>query len=516
MRELIDVIFSDNTSYSASVGSDVGGIVIDCPWGPTEKIVSCDNSSFLSYFPISEYTELTHSYLTAYRASLSGLSSLEVVRYKGGSKYVGIRASEEGSSYEVVQVSDIEDVSAAGCILLKYAGTPVYFLNPLVTSAKISVSITEADTVYPKSITIALIATLNGEEQVLESVTGGFEVGVFLDGDDYFIGTKLNASTYFTGSNLKTSLTDAQIFEADCEILASLKSAYTPETTTSKLSELYSTYFSDLESSSVSLILDYGTQSSTEANTLITMASNRTDCCALIGYPTTSAWPTTDSDDPLLTYKSSLTSDMFGAFYAARELYTLYGRSYILNGIGTISGRYAYVASQASVNQLPSARSWGSFSGILQKSFDFSKVLSYHENGINCVYNTVTGPRIFGIRSLHPRASSKFSRFNVSRVCARILKYAFGVAMDAIHTGNTDQRKLMTQNLLTSDLNTLIGQGAVHANSTVQCDNSNNLDINTQGGRILNIDYTLYTVSLIERVKISILATDNSVSSTIS
>ena len=87
--------------------------------------------------------------------------------------------------------------------------------------------------------------------------------------------------------------------------------------------------------------------------------------------------------------------------------------------------------------------------------------------------------------------------------------------MDVIHTGNTDQRKALTQNLLNADLNRLKGQGALRVESSVRCDPSNNLDIDTNGGEILNIDYECWFVKLIERVNISILATDSSVSATV-
>ena len=77
MRQLIDVKFADNTSYPAQVGADVGGIVIDCPWGPTEKITRVDLNQFLSQFPLSQNSEILPSQLNAYRALLAGMQSLK-------------------------------------------------------------------------------------------------------------------------------------------------------------------------------------------------------------------------------------------------------------------------------------------------------------------------------------------------------------------------------------------------------------------------------------------------------
>ena len=104
----------------------------------------------------------------------------------------------------------------------------------------------------------------------------------------------------------------------------------------------------------------------------------------------------------------------------------------------------------------------------------------------------------------------------MSRTTARILQYAFNVAMDAIHTGNTDQRKALTQNLLQADLNRLVAQDAIKIQSQAICDASNNKDLDTNGGEYLIIDMNIWFVKLIERVKIRITATDSTVSAQVS
>jgi hypothetical protein len=84
--------------------------------------------------------------------------------------------------------------------------------------------------------------------------------------------------------------------------------------------------------------------------------------------------------------------------------------------------------------------------------------------------------------------------------------------MDAIHTGNTSMRKYVTQSLLTDDLMTLVEAGALYEDSKVVCDETNNSDLDTNGGEILIISYTCHFVKLIESVKFKITATDSSVS----
>ncbi len=93
------------------------------------------------------------------------------------------------------------------------------------------------------------------------------------------------------------------------------------------------------------------------------------------------------------------------------------------------------------------------------------------------VYASVDGARIFGIRSLHARATSYYAKFNVSRVAARILRYGFSVAMNAIHVGNTGALKASVQNLLDADLTRLKAAGDIRSQSNVLCADSNNQDI---------------------------------------
>lgn len=529
MRELIDVKFSDQTSYPAQAGEDVGALVIDCPWGPSDRIVKANMSSFMNLFPLSTTSELTQSQLAAYTSFLAGLQSLELVRYGDNAKYFTLDFSGLNATpaTPIVKGEALSLETETLKVALAYKGYhPEFALLGRHYKVEVSSALEEGlDTVtvtlYYLTATLGVetpdFVTETGVDKfIVEVVKGGNKVGQVVDGKNFFLGDALNSSKYFTGAALKAdfkSPATAQKFTLvahDDKVY--LDTLWVKAENVADLVNEYLDYFTDVESSEATILIDPGTTAKAEADTLTALAANRTDLVAIVGYPTIGAWAPGTSDDPVSLYHASLSKTMMGAFYAVRERVTLFGRTYITNGIGTIAGRYASVASQESINQLPSAKTWGAFGGVLDKNISFAQVLEWHAKGINSVYNTNTGPRIFGLRSLHPRESSYYSRFNVGRVSARLLKYAFSVAFDVIHTGNTSAKKALVQNLLNADLNRLKAVGAVKMPSSVKCDDKNNQDIDTSGGKILVIEYTMYFVSLIERVKITITATDTSVS----
>lgn len=530
MRQLIDVNFQDATSYPPQVGADVGGIVIDCPWGPTDKIQKVTPVNFTSLYPLPQTMEIEHSHLNAYRALLSGMGNLEVVRYSENSKYLALKVTDFTLDLTLSTLEDSTDM-----IALKFKGYHPDFAIP-GRYYKVSTTASTADNITTLTIELYYLTASVGatpdfinetgtDKTIVEVVTGGIVIGQVIDGQDYFLASKLNASKYFTGAGLKDTFTapvdkkvflNATVSGTTVTWGENLSTVWTPAVACSNLIALYSEYFSDIEASEVSLIIDPGTENANDANALISMVATRTDCTGLIGYPVLETWAPGEDSDPVVDYKATLTPSLLSSFYAIRESVTLFGRTYILNGIGTLAGRYASVAQLESINQLPSAKTWGTFGGSLAKSVSFAQVLEWHSNGINTVYNTTQGARIFGLRSLHPRESSYYSRFNVGRTSARIIKYGFSIALDVIHTGNTPNKKALAQNLINSDLNRLKSQGAIKIESSVRCDSSNNQDIDTQGGKIFKIDYEIFFVSLIERVAITITATDSSVTATIS
>lgn len=563
MKQLIDVEFKDLTSYPAQAGGDVGAIIIDHNYGPVGKLNTMSFDEFIAAYPPTRGTKLSNSYVNAYRAYQTGLNYLEVVRLVGADSWQYLNGAFNGSvSQEEPKKATItgeltrstasnQARGSEGQLVvgLKYPGNPdilydadnFYFVritvntkNPEVegvTDVRVELIQIPADqcTVnkqFKQGSERIISVTPNSEATttVVESVTGGWAEGVQINGENYALdilaGSKLKYLEvvcdytklwFLSGSEDSQTQEAAEVSTSLLALIPQAEASVNP-LSSEILVNAYSKYFKNIETSSATLLIDPGTSKKEEALTLIALADFRQNCCALVGYPTSAAF----TKEAILEYGQALKTSMFGAFYALREQVNIAGKKYASNAIGSLAGTYASVAASESVNQLPSAKTWGSFSITMTDNLEFDEVLELQQQGINTCYNSVDGPRLWGLRSLYKRSTSYFSKFNVSRVCARILQYAYNVAMDAIHTGNTDQRKALTQNLLQADLDRLIAQSALRQQSSVQCDAANNRDIDTNGGEILIIDYTCYFVKLIERVKIRITATDSSVSATVS
>lgn len=513
MRQLIDTEFKDVTSYPDLASGDIGGIVIDHFTGPVEKLNRMTFDQFIQAYPPTRGAVLTPSYINAYRAFQTGLGQIEVVRLQGGSKYAVATSPAGKPTLSLTRVAAPAIGSNAILVQLRNPGNPSELYDDIAKYYIQVEAVTENTELGVTELTISFVKrTTEGEsvtDEVIESVTGALQEGAQIEGENYDIGQLLQSMTHLTGE-----VDYSATFQAgESEVLLEKETiADADKLTPEDLANAYMKYFKSIESSEATIIIDPGTTNQTEAQSLIALSAYRQDCVSLIGYPVANKFDKTT----IVTYFQTLKVDMFAAGYAIREQVTIAGKKYASNGIGALAGTYASVASSESVNQLPSAKTWGSFPAILLESLDFDDVLELHKQGVNSCYQSVDGPRLFGLRSLYKRPTSYYSKFNVSRVCARILQYAFSVAMDAIHTGNTDARKSLTQNLLNADLKRLVAQGALRIESTVVCDGTNNKDIDTQGGEILIVDYTCYFVKLIERVKIRITATDSSVSASLS
>lgn len=512
MRQLIDTEFKDVTSYPQQASADSGAVVIDHFYGPVNRIQRITFDDFLTLFPPTQGVQLTPSYVNAYRAFQNGLNTIEVVRLQGKANYFA--AKLEGEAFTPLRIATFDNDDAPAIVGLISPGN-----LPLAQSStkkyQITVDIVTENTAIEgvPDVTIALESyELQDSKKVnvstVESFTGGVQQGCQIDGFNY---------------DIEVVLAGAQYLQAvfDYDKVADLKAGnhvieYTDEApskiSTDDICAAYNKYFRSIESSVCTILIDPGTENADQASVLTSLAEYRQNCTTMIGYPVSEPF----TKDEIMEYKTKIAGGIFSAFYAMREQVTIASRKYVTNGMGTVAGDYAKVAISESVNQLPSAKTWGSISTTLTDSLDFDDVLALHAKGINSCYNSVDGPRLFGLRSLYVRETSYFSKFNVGRVCARILQYAFNVAIDAIHTGNTDARKALTQNLLAADVKRLVAQGALRAQSKVQCDDANNKDIDTNGGEYLIIDYTCWFVKLIERVKIRITATDSSVGADIS
>jgi hypothetical protein len=482
------------------------------------------------------------SWINAYRAFQAGLGRVEVFRVRGDNtyKYVALDSATAGVR-EADSVKTIADPSIA----LRYAGVPPALIDGnvlLLVGEDISAEEGYNDEGFPPAVRIKLYQATEAsylevrealkeydttteppegpgptKAEILkafydaltpiESYEGFTQLGFQLDGSDAFVGTKIqNNSQLLQFVNNNSESFDTTTFAVVFDPVDFTKPA---DIDSDAIALSYPEVFSDIEIAKATILIDPGTTTVGGANAFLAAAaaSVRSDLVAITGYPTSLNF----DKDSILTYKQGLTPNQFGAFYATRELVTINHVNYTSNGAGTIAGRIAAVANSSNVNQLPSAKTWGAFGGVVTESLSFKDVLALHEKGVNSVYASVDGARIFGIRSLHVRAMSYYAKFNVSRVAARILRYGFNVALNAIHVGNTGALKASVQNLLDADLTRLKASGDIRSESSVLCAESNNKDVDTMGGEILIIDYEIYFIKLVERVKFTITATDNSV-----
>ena len=519
MRELIDVNFIDKTNYADQASGDVGGILLYHHWGPVGKLNSLTLPEFTRLYPTS--TKRLHpSWINAFRAFQSGLGSIEVFRVQGDNKYKYFLTPTTAA---VPTVSDAASLSVLTdpAFSLRYAGVPAEMINgkSLVFESKdISAEEGYNDAGFPPAmrINIFLVDKASAATADLSLLTpietheGFTEVGFQLEGQNAFIGSRVQSNSQllqFVNNSSKSFLA------FDFKVIFEFDAASAPaDVSADSLAGAYADVFSDIEASRATILIDPGTKTNTAANSVLAAASvqARADLVAVVGYPVQSEF----DEASILAYKQSLSPAQFGGFYATRELITVNGVNYTSNGLGTIAGRIAAVAASANVNQLPSAKTWGQFGGVITQSLTFKEVLALHLKGVNSVYASVDGARIFGLRSLHARSTCYYAKFNVSRVSARILRYGFSVALNALHTGNTGALKASVQNLLDADLTRLKASGDIKSQSSVLCADKNNHDIDTNGGEILIIDYEIWFVKLVERVKFTITATDNSVSVT--
>lgn len=264
----------------------------------------------------------------------------------------------------------------------------------------------------------------------------------------------------------------------------------------------------------------------------------RKDCNSLVGFPTitnTYYWKPKGGDSDTGTranavawFNSADISNaglrMFTSGIVGWETYTLRTtlgvKRFDLDCTAAWAGRICTTAyALHNRNQLPSYKAYGSFSGSLVRSLDFDTVVKMHdEDGIGSVYSSAVGNYIFCIRDLYGAGESYFARLNVMRVTAALLSQTFDMVEEVIHTDVAANR---TNRLaLEGRLNTLLGNFAARQELKVESyanvGDELNSDVNTNGGRYLRIQLVCYFMSLTEKVFITVVARDGSVSADVS
>lgn len=267
------------------------------------------------------------------------------------------------------------------------------------------------------------------------------------------------------------------------------------------------------------------------------VSESRKDCNSLVGFPTITNpyyWKskgTSDSEtraNAVAWFNSASISNgglyMFTSGIVGWETYTLrttLGVSrFDLDCTAAWAGRICAVASALhNRNQLPSYKAYGSFSGSLVRTLGFDTVVAMHdEDGIGSVYSSAVGNYIFCIRDLYGAGESYFARLNVMRVTAALLSQTFDMVEEVIHTDVAANRA--NRLALEGRLNTLLGNFAARQELKVESyanvGDELNSDVNTNGGRYLRIQLVCYFMSLTEKVFITVVARDGSVSADVS
>lgn len=264
----------------------------------------------------------------------------------------------------------------------------------------------------------------------------------------------------------------------------------------------------------------------------------RKDCNSLVGFPTitnTYYWKPKGGDSDTGTranavawFNSADISNaglrMFTSGIVGWETYTLRTtlgvKRFDLDCTAAWAGRICATAyALHNRNQLPSYKAYGSFLGSLVRTLDFDTVVAMHdEDGIGSVYSSAVGNYIFCIRDLYGAGESYFARLNVMRVTAALLSQTFDMVEEVIHTDVAANRS--NRLALEGRLNTLLGNFAARQELKVESyanvGDELNSDVNTNGGRYLRIQLVCYFMSLTEKVFITVVARDGSVSADIS
>lgn len=534
MRELITIEFIDKSSYSDNTTSDVIGLVMPHVWGPVDKLTPVEYSKFMQNWP-----ELNSpGWIKASQAFQAGAGMCEILRPQLGAEYQMYVVTDTGfqtvtgAKQFTVSDSDLSGAKNLAVFSLLYPGSP----KGKVDSVEIELSPVYEDSVTeptPADVPIDVQATVTLYDANGNTVEGPHE-GLMIsqeiiDGVSVNIGDVLRKKSYYIRYQLNDSeglITREQLVEDPnpqpsnnyVEQTPDVKVPVIGETagegvdvTISQLVELYTRWFSHMETSQATILLPTVCDA-TLINAVTQIAAQRSECMAFHGYPTDAEF----TEDAIKTFFQKLTMDKFAAFWAGRDVVTIGGKEVPGDCIGTIAGRYAAVAQSDTINQPASAQSFGAYPGSLLESLDTTAVLALQKLGINSVYSAYTGPQIWGIKTMYSRQSSYWAKVNVMRVTTQLLSTTMDYIMQVFHTPNTTAKKAMVQQNRQAYIDSLISQDVLKSQSSCQCDDENNKDIDTNGGEILIIDFDLWYVKVIEKVHIRIEASDDSTQITIS
>lgn len=502
--DLIDIKFTDTTTYSNTTDGDVLGAVIDWYWGPANELTRCNSfSEFLSYFPAEKSCKglfENENYREVYQYFQAGGSSAEIWRYVKNASYYYFGVSSTSSTSISTTVSTTT-TSITDKITLKYPGIPPESLMTQGDKVCSYLKLTVAASTVPSMTKYKSLTLYIGEGSDTYEVESydlvSFEPGVYFEGKSIFVADILKDSDYLAVSKDSTSitLTDGSYI--------TILSDYVGSDVTLDSFDSVPDVFSDIEMSLATWFI---------GKSFASTAMSRKDTICVCGYPTTNSFDV----NTIKAYKPAA-NNQFATFVAARVYCTLINKTYVSQGIGAWIGHQCVQAQAVRINQIASAKTYGAFTGVLAKTLLFKDVLTLHDNGINSIYQTATGAYMFGVRTCYGRLTSYYGKLNVMRVVTRLLRDVFPSFIAAIHT-DTASNALTRKTFgiaIQSIVNEYIANQNLKEGSVCDVGDTVNNDFTTKSGTVLNAVFRLWFIGLVERIKINIVATDSTVSAEI-
>ena len=480
--DLVNVSFQDTTSHQSVVGGDILGVILPSHWGPSEELNLLNRSEFFERYPealplgvkvTDAPTDFYYAYSQVKKYFDNGGSQVEIYRPNLGDKYFGVTKGEYA-------------------VTLKYPGSIPTNLLPVGTT-KVKLTVTDTE--------VVLVA--EGDASItLERWQGQFTDPGAVDSGQF---------THFTKVLTQSQL--LQCVESDDVTVTEVNDyigAYTyPSISATALSPIVDK-FADIEQSQATLLIS-PLPSSTELNTAVANVAEQTKTrVAIIGCPLDTLPSTLETVAQTLPKGNKFTINVFGI-----EFVSVFSTRVRSNCVGGYCGALANIANLVRVNQIASAKTYGAYNGALAVSPSFNQVLAFHELGITSVYNSTTGPQLFGVHnSLYTqKPNSYFAKSNVSRVLAAILRNIYPVAFEAIHTdaaANAITRASFASRF-NSVINDFIARQNLQSDSYADLSDAINTDYLTKGGTVLNAILSLHFIGLVEKIDIKIVATDSSV-----
>lgn len=551
---LIDVEFIDQTRYvEVQDTDDVVAGVVDAPWGPVDTLVSVDGQSFEQVFnPTGSASNISLASMNNVFAKNGYLA--EVVRPQGTSKYTGVAIAVTATSpwfsgtSKQTSTGELSPAPSTMEFRLKYPGGYDWFViispNPNMTKKTVlpvfnmalyfgDVTKINADGSLPSGVKPTEAPKLM-ETLVLSNQK------VTYQGESYFYADVIQAQSKWLYANLDApNVAVSPSFSSPIK-LAQVATGYVPlsyksQDLAASATLVYNAYdkFNDIERSTATLLIYtfpgmFATASSNNDDSIRKKLSKMANECmeriALVGLPANTyenANTEQEKQTKIVTaYNSFGEYDKFTAMIMAVERVMYNGQYYTLDGTAGWAGRIAYVAKNLrNRNALPSYIARGAYNGILTKTMSFKTVADVHkEVGVASIYNGVTTPYIFGIKTLFPNQTSYFNKLNFMRVVAAVLRVMFKAVSGVLHTDVASNPVSLStfETQCNSYLMDFVSRQEIDGRSNVNLTQGGINDAaNNNGGELLVVECELWGYKLAERAIIRVIATDSSVTAEI-